>query len=222
MPAMVRNPVFDRLQHFQGHGGRRLRRLQASATSPGNRENVRRPYCTMPLLVALFTATSCSSSPPPPPADRRPLGAVTAPPTEAECAVLAHQAIARALGVDDFYASGSESAAHFSHCVISKSPAPEDKALMTIELHSPFDSTLDALENTKAGDKGTDLPSHAGPGYSAPIFDTGGNVIGAQARAWTKDVSKVLVIRIVSGKPGRDHKADVVEFVRQLRPLLLS
>ncbi|MFI7125886.1 hypothetical protein ACIBQ1_09335 [Nonomuraea sp. NPDC050153] len=93
---------------------------------------------------------------------------------------------------------------------------------MSIELHDPFGSTVDALHNAKAEDKGTDLPADAGPGYSAPIIDTEKNVIGARARAWTQDVTKVLDIKIVRGGPGRDHKADVVEFVRQLKPLLLS
>ncbi|MEV0165227.1 hypothetical protein [Nonomuraea fuscirosea] len=93
---------------------------------------------------------------------------------------------------------------------------------MSIELHNPFGSTVDALNNAKIEDKGTDLPADASPGYSAPITDTDGNVIGAQARAWTQDVTKVLDIRIVRGGPGRDHKADVVEFIRQLKPLLLS
>ncbi|MEU8361045.1 hypothetical protein AB0C27_34015 [Nonomuraea sp. NPDC048882] len=126
------------------------------------------------------------------------------------------------MGRDDFYASGSASITHFSHCVISKSPALEDKALLSVELHNPFPSTIDALQNSKVADKGTDLPTDAGPGYSAPITDTDGNIIGAQARAWTRDVTKVLDIKIVRGGPGRDHKADVVEFVRQLKPLLLA
>lgn len=126
------------------------------------------------------------------------------------------------MGRDDFYASGSASISHYSHCVISKSPAFEDKALLAVELHNPFPSTMDALENSKIADKGTDLPADAGPGYSAPITDTDGNIIGAQARAWTQDATKVLDIKIVRGGPGRDHKADVVEFVRQLRPLLLT
>lgn len=180
-------------------------------------------YVTTLLAVALFAATSCSSSPPPPPTDRRPLGDVTAPPAEAECGILARHAIARALGRDDFHASGSTSVAHFSYCVISRSPAFEEKgALMSIELHNPFPSTLDALQNSKVADKGTDLPADAGPGYSAPYKDADGNAIGAQARAWTQDVTKVLDIKIVRGGPGRDHKADIEEFVRQLRPLLLS
>ncbi len=183
---------------------------------------MRRPFVTTLLAVALSVTASCTSSPPPPPADRRPLGNVTAPPAEAECGIFAHRAIARALGRDDFYASGSSSTANFSHCVISKSPAIEDKALLTVELHDPFPSTMDALQNSKVADKGTDLPADAGPGYSSPITDTDGNVIGAQARAWTQDATKVLDIKIVRGGPGRDHKADAVEFVRQLKPLLLS
>jgi hypothetical protein len=93
---------------------------------------------------------------------------------------------------------------------------------MFIELHDPFSSTLQSLEGTKVADKGADLPNGLGPGYSAPIKDKDGNSVGAKALAWTRDGSKMLDIQIIQGAPGRDHQADVVEFVRQLRPLLLK
>ncbi|MEQ4725180.1 hypothetical protein [Nonomuraea sp. B19D2] len=93
---------------------------------------------------------------------------------------------------------------------------------MSIELYNPFDSTLESLEYTKTKDGGSDLPSNAGPGYSAPIKDADGRIIGAKALAWTENGTKLLTIYIARGAPGRDHRADIVEFVRQLRPLLLS
>ncbi|NRQ32959.1 hypothetical protein HII36_14070 [Nonomuraea sp. NN258] len=93
---------------------------------------------------------------------------------------------------------------------------------MSIELYNPFDSTLESLEYTQEKDKGIDLPSGAGPGYSAPIKDADGNVVGAKALAWTQEGKKLLSIYIARGAPGRDHRADVIEFARQLRSLLLS
>ncbi|MCP2364194.1 hypothetical protein HD597_011214 [Nonomuraea thailandensis] len=169
------------------------------------------------MAVILISAAGCSS---PPPADRRPLGSVTTPPVE--CGLLSNQAIGRAIGLSDFYASGSTSANDFSHCVVSKSPSIRDKASMTVELQDPFPSTLQSLENGKARDRGVTLPSGVGPGYSAAIKDTDGNIVGAKAFAWTQDGTKVLAIQIVKGAPGRDHQADAIEFARQLRPLLLT
>ncbi|MGW7477097.1 hypothetical protein ACWGH8_00770 [Nonomuraea muscovyensis] len=124
--------------------------------------------------------------------------------------------------MDHFYASGSESLAGFSHCIVTRSPSIEDKALMFIELHKPFTSTLQSLEHTKVVDKGADLPNGLGPGYSAPIKDKDGNIAGAKALTWTQDGTEMLDIQIIRGAPGRDHQADVVELVRQLRPMLLS
>ncbi|MFB9470310.1 hypothetical protein ACFFR3_12380 [Nonomuraea salmonea] len=124
--------------------------------------------------------------------------------------------------MSDFYASGSTSASDFSHCVVSKSPSITDKALMTVELHDPYPSILQSLENGKARDSGVALPDGVGPGYSAPVKDTNGNLVGGKVFAWTPDGSKMLAIQIVKGAAGRDHQADAVEFARQLRPLLLA
>lgn len=148
------------------------------------------------------------------------MGSVTAPPVE--CGLVSSQAISRVLGLEKFYASGSESVTEFSHCIVSRSPNIKDKARMFIELHNPFDSTLESLEYTKTTDKGADLPSGLSPGYSAPIKDKDGDMVGAKAMAWTQDGTKMLDIQIIQGAPGRDHQADVVEFMRQLRPLLLN
>ncbi|WP_346114863.1 hypothetical protein [Nonomuraea maheshkhaliensis] len=92
---------------------------------------------------------------------------------------------------------------------------------MTVELQIPFASTLQSLELGRTRDRGIDLPNGLTPGYSAIIKDTDGNTVGAKAFAWTQDGTKMLAIHIVKGGPGRDHQADVIEFVRQLRPLLL-
>ncbi|MFI6903921.1 hypothetical protein ACIBKY_21825 [Nonomuraea sp. NPDC050394] len=152
--------------------------------------------------------------------DRNPLGNVTAPPLE--CGAVSRQAIGRAIGMDNFYASGSMSPARFSHCVVATSPGLSDKASMTIELHDPSPSTVESLEYTKTKDGGADLPVDTAPGYSATTRDTGGAVVGGKAMAWTQDGKKLLVIQIVRGAPGRDHRADAVEFIRGLRPLLLT
>jgi hypothetical protein len=172
-----------------------------------------------PLLV-LVAVTACSPSPPPPPVDQRPVGNVTTPPLE--CGVVSTQAIARVLGYSEFRASGSTSADDFSHCIINRLPEPYAKAPMSIELYNPFDSTVDSLEYTKAKEKGADLPNDAMPGYSAPIKDADGSIVGAKALAWTTDGTKLLSIYIARGAPGRDHRADVIEFARQLRLLLLA
>ncbi|MFI6739177.1 hypothetical protein ACIBI9_40175 [Nonomuraea sp. NPDC050451] len=145
---------------------------------------------------------------------------MTTPPVE--CGLLSSQAIGRAIGFSNFYATGSTSANDFSHCVVSKSPSIRDKASMTVELHNPFPSTMQSLENGKVRDRGVALPNGIGPGYSASIVDTDGNIVGAKAFAWTQDGTKVLAIQIVKGAPGRDHQADAIEFARQLRPLLLT
>lgn len=171
------------------------------------------------ILSAALVAVAACSSPPSPPTDRRPLGSVTTPPLE--CDFLSSEAISRAIGLDTFYASGTNSPKDSSRCIVTRSPSIRDKALLFIELHSPFTSTLESLENTKSADKGIDLPADSGPGYSAAIKDTDGNTIGAKAFAWTRNGSKMLEIEIIHGASGRDHRADAIEFARQLRPLLL-
>ncbi|MGN9786905.1 hypothetical protein ACTMTF_36165 [Nonomuraea sp. ZG12] len=145
---------------------------------------------------------------------------MTAPPVE--CGLISSQAITRALGLEDFYASGSNSASDFSHCIIGRSPAIEDKARMSVELHDPFNSTLQSLQHTKASDMGIDLPSDIGPGYSASIKDGNGKTIGVKVLTWTQDGSKMLSIQIVQGAAGRDQQSDAVEFARQLKPLLFT
>lgn len=170
------------------------------------------------LPAALIVATACAPSSPST-ADRRPLGIVTEPPLE--CDFLASQALSRAIGLETFYASGTNSPKDSTRCIVSKSPSIRDKAFMLVELHSPFLSPLDSLQYSKAADKGTDLPASSGPGYSAAIKDVDGNSIGAKVFAWTHNGSKMLEIQIIRGAPGRDHRADAIEFARQLRPLLL-
>jgi hypothetical protein len=130
--------------------------------------------------------------------------------------------IALAVGLSNFRASGSTSAADFSHCVITKLSESGSEAVMSVEVHDPLDTPMDNLAYAKTKDNGSDLPNGVQPGYSAPIKDTSGNTIGAKALAWTPDGRKMLVIQIVRGAPGRDHRADVVDFMRQLRPTLLT
>ncbi|MGW0805549.1 hypothetical protein [Nonomuraea sp. NPDC002799] len=145
---------------------------------------------------------------------------MTTPPVE--CGLVSRQAIGRAIGLSDFYASGSSPPSAFSRCIISSLQSIEDRASMTIELQDPFPSNLESLDNAKARDRGVELPSGLTPGYSAPVKDPNGDVVGAKALGWTEDGTKVLVIKIAKGAPGRDHRADAVEFMRQLRPLLLT
>lgn len=173
---------------------------------------------TLLLAVALVVATACSS--PPPPQDRRPLGTVTASP--GECGLISNQAIARATGLDHFYASGTSSVSHFSYCNVSKSPDIKEPVRLSIELHDPMPFSLEGLERRRVADKGVPLPNGAGPGYSAIIRREDGEPSGAYVSAWTSDGTKMLSIRLYQGAPGRDHQADVIEFARQLRPLLLT
>lgn len=171
------------------------------------------------LSATLLAATACSS-PPPSPVDRRPLGSVTKPPLE--CDFLSSQAISRAIGLDAFYASGTASPKDSTHCVVAKSPNIQDRTLLYIELQSSFTSTPESLQNTKIANQGTDLPTDSMPGFSAAIKDTDGNTVGDKIFAWTHSGSKILAIQIIRGAPGRDHRADAIEFARQLRPLLLT
>lgn len=169
-------------------------------------------------LAGLLIAAGCSS--PPPPEDRRPLGNITAEPRE--CGLISHDVITRATGLSDFYADGTESAGNFTYCMIKRSPSASEPAWMLIELRDPSTDTIQGLEARRVSDKGTSLPKEMGPGFSAPITDKDGQSVGAYALAWTRDGGKLLSVRIARGAPGRDKRADAIEFARQLRPLLLS
>lgn len=170
------------------------------------------------LTAAILVAAACSS--PPPPKDQRPLGTVTA--SLGECGLISKEAIARATGLDDFYASGTNSVSHFSYCVVSKSPDMKEPARLSIELHDPLQFSQEGLERRRVADKGVALPNGVGPGYSAVIKGEDGEALGAYVSAWTPDGAKMLSIRLYQGAPGRDHQADVIEFAKQLRPVLLT
>ncbi|MEU7746730.1 hypothetical protein [Nonomuraea sp. NPDC049158] len=83
-------------------------------------------------------------------------------------------------------------------------------------------TSIQSLEATKASDKGVSLPNGLGPGFSALIKDEEGTPVGAYALAWVPDGSKLLSVKIARGAPGRDIRADAVEFAKQLKPFLLS
>ncbi|MFI6500283.1 hypothetical protein [Nonomuraea typhae] len=170
-------------------------------------------------LVASLVMTACTSSPPVP-RDRTPLGSVVESP--GECGVLSRTAISRATGLAEFSSSGTETLAHFAYCLI-RNPADSGAPLrLAIELDDPMRSTVDGVERKKATDKGVSLPAEVGPGYSAIIRDQGGEPAGAYVTAWTPDGARLLSIELYRGAPGRDHRADVVEFAKQLRPVLLD
>lgn len=170
------------------------------------------------LAATLSIITACSS--PPPPRDQRPLGVVTASP--GECGLISSQAISRATGLDDFYASGTRTVSHFSHCIVSKSADMQEPVRLSFELHDPLQFSLEGLERRRVADKGTVLPAEIGPGYSALLRREDGEPAGAYVSAWTADGTKMLSIRLYLGASGRDHRADVIEFARQLRPILLT
>ncbi|MGW4410923.1 hypothetical protein ACWEJ6_43290 [Nonomuraea sp. NPDC004702] len=168
------------------------------------------------VLATLLIAPACS----PPQQDRRPLGNVTAEPRE--CGFISRAAIARATGLDDFYTDGTESVSYFGYCQVTASTSVSDPVRMLIELHNPTPTPIQNLEYTKSIDEGISLPNDLGPGFSALIKDKEGAPVGAYVLAWTPDVIKLLSIRIERGAPGRDVRADAIEFARQLRPLLLT
>ncbi|MEV0353253.1 hypothetical protein AB0H88_46510 [Nonomuraea sp. NPDC050680] len=168
-------------------------------------------------LAALLIMAGCSS--PPPQQDRRPLGNITAEPRE--CGLISRDAIARATGLDDFYADGTTSISHFAYCQVTRSPDTSEPAWMLIELRDPMDTSIQSLEATKLSDKGVSLPTDLGPGFSAAIKDKEGTSVGAYALAWMPDGSKLLSVRIARGAPGRDIRADAIEFAKQLKPFLL-
>ncbi|WP_155128964.1 hypothetical protein [[Actinomadura] parvosata] len=167
------------------------------------------------LMVVTLAGSACSSSPPP---DTRPLGDVTAQPQE--CGLISRQAIARAIGLDDFLASGSRPGERFDRCIVSKPQSDEPGAELSISFDDPSALSLDELESTKQHDRGVDLPTGLGPGYTAQYEGKKG--LSTYAYAWTPDARRRLSIYITPGAPGRDHRADAIEFVRQLKPILLT
>lgn len=167
------------------------------------------------LMVVTLASSACSSPPPP---DTRPLGNVTAQPQE--CGLISRQAIARAIGLDGFLASGSRPGERFDRCIVSKPQSDDLGAELSISLDDPSALSLEELESTKQHDHGVDLPADLGPGYTAHYEGKKG--LSTYAYAWTPDTRRRLSIYITPGAQGRDHRADVIEFVRQLRPILLS
>lgn len=168
------------------------------------------------LLIAASLLVSACSSPPPP--DTRPLGEVTAKPQD--CGLISRQAIARATGLDDFLATGSRPGERFDRCIVQELGSEEIGARLSITFDDPSAISLEELLSTKEHDKGADLPADIGPGFTAQIEGKDGP--STYAYAWTPDARRRLSIWITPGAPGRDHRADAIEFVRQLKPILLS
>ncbi|MFI6995676.1 hypothetical protein [Nonomuraea wenchangensis] len=168
------------------------------------------------LLIAVALATTaCDSAPP---ADTKPLGNITAKPQE--CGLISRQAITRATGLHDFLATGSRPGDPFSRCIVRKLQSDEMGAELSITLDNPSALSVAELEGTKKADHGVDLPADLGPGFTAQF--EGKHGLSTYANAWTPDARRLLTIWITPGAPGRDHRADAIEFVRQLRPILLS
>ncbi|MEU8361233.1 hypothetical protein AB0C27_34980 [Nonomuraea sp. NPDC048882] len=137
-----------------------------------------------------------------------------------ECGLISRQAIARVTGLDDFLATGSRPGERFDRCVVRKQGGDDIGAELSITLDDPSALTLEELEGTKQHDRGVDLPADLGPGYTAQI--EGDNGLRTYAYAWTPDTRRRLSIWITPGAPGRDHRADAIEFVRHLKPILLT
>ncbi|MFF0775840.1 hypothetical protein ACFYUK_43610 [Nonomuraea wenchangensis] len=167
------------------------------------------------LIAAIVVVSACTSSPPP---DTSPLGEVTAGPQE--CGLISKQAIIRATGLQEYEASGSEPGRPFSYCIVTD-PQNEGRGfLLSVKLDNPSALSLEELTNTMKHDRGVDLPPDLGPGYTAEFESKNGP--STYAYAWTPDTRRLLSIWITPGAPGRDHRADAIEFVRQLRPILLA
>jgi hypothetical protein len=170
----------------------------------------------VPLLLAVAAALSaCTSSPPP---DTRPLGDATAEPRE--CGLISSTAIERITGVKDFEASGSRPGEPFSHCIVTDPSEQDREALLSVSFDDPSALSLLELESTKKHDRGVDLPADLGPGYTAHFDGKAGP--STYAYAWTPDARRRLSIWITPGAPGRDHRADAIELVRQLKPILFK
>ncbi|WP_219468502.1 hypothetical protein [Nonomuraea rhizosphaerae] len=170
--------------------------------------------------LAVLTVTACSSAPPQTP-DTQPLGNVTAAPQE--CGLISAQAIQIAVGFGDYTANGTkmDMGKRFKSCTVAKRPVDAQGARLSIQFFDPSLSTAQDLENDKASRAGEDLPDGLGPGYVTPIKESG-KVVGARAFAWTADGGRLLSVNIRHGSSRRDPGADAVEFLRQLRPILLK
>ncbi|MGW4411775.1 hypothetical protein ACWEJ6_47685 [Nonomuraea sp. NPDC004702] len=170
------------------------------------------------LIVWMAGMTACSPSPLV--QDRTPIGAVTASPRE--CGLLSDQAIKRATGLTHFYASGTNSSTRFQYCVVSESANAESPKWLEVTLDPYLAFSREGLERRRVIDKGVALPVGVGPGFSAAIKTKDGEPLGAFVSAWATQGTKLLSITLYRGAPGRDHQADVIEFARQLRPILLT
>jgi hypothetical protein len=168
------------------------------------------------LIAGALVSAACSPSPPPP--DTRPLGDVMAGPQE--CGLISRQVIARITGLDEFRATGSRPGEPFDRCIVRKEGGDAIGAALSITFDNPSALTVEELEGTKQHDRGQDLPADLGPGFTAQIEGEDG--MKTYAYAWTPDARRRLSIWITPGAPGRDHRADAIELVRQLKPILFA
>ncbi|MFC5825142.1 hypothetical protein [Nonomuraea insulae] len=186
--------------------------------------NMRRLLPPMALLLAAGLLTGCSSSPPrpsPPAPDTRPLGDVTAAPKE--CGLISRESAERATGLSDFTVEKymSDDGKHLESCYFYRKPRNGSGYRLRVEIESTRPLPLSQIEKSKAFRKGVDLPADAGPGFTFTVVEDGVDY-GTAGWAWARDGSSMLMVSLSETPPNRNPQKDAIEFIRQLRPILLT
>ncbi|WP_214108319.1 hypothetical protein [Acrocarpospora catenulata] len=177
--------------------------------------NVNKGGWALGLMVLLVAA--CSQQP-----DNRPLGDVVL--RGAGCELLAEQAVRLATGVENLRFNGQlVHGRPFPKCEVYEKlgGVSEGDLLFAVDLQEPAMNTAEEEVSSRLKNGFPPIPADIGKGVSGSIRDSDDDqVIGMFAQTYRG--TRLLTIEIYKEAPGRDRKADAIEFLRQLGPVLLA
>ncbi|GAA1023334.1 hypothetical protein Aple_084340 [Acrocarpospora pleiomorpha] len=155
-------------------------------------------------------------------ADNRPLGDVVV--RGAGCELLAEQAVRLSTGVENLRFDGQlVHGQPFPECEVHEKldDVSEGDLLLAVDLQEPVTNTAEQQVSSRLKEGLPSIPADIGKGVSGSIRDSHDDqVIGIFAQTFLG--TRLLTIEIYKEAPGRDRRADAIEFLRQLRPVLLA
>ncbi|MEV4019897.1 hypothetical protein AB0J35_56410 [Nonomuraea angiospora] len=137
--------------------------------------------------------------------------------------MLSRQSVERATGLSNYTVEKymSDDGKLLQSCYIYAKPRTGNAYRLKIRIDDPSQLPLSRLEGSRASRNGADLPTNVGPGFTFTLMESG-EKYGTDGWAWAQDGSRMLSVSLSNTPSNRDAQKDVIEFIRQLRPIVLD
>ncbi|MEV4391227.1 hypothetical protein [Nonomuraea sp. NPDC049607] len=137
--------------------------------------------------------------------------------------MLSRQSVERATGLSDFTVEKhmSDDGKLLRSCSFYAKPHTGNAYRLKIRIDDPSQLPLSRLGGSRASRNGVDLPADAGPGFTFTLVESG-EKYGTDGWAWSRNGSRMLSVSLSDTPPNRDAQKDAIEFIRQLRPIVLD